>query len=299
MLDRDLYVLGDASEHFGFLNCEKISDREHIHGWRVHDHFHEGLAQLFFFSNGTVEGRVDQTEVLINSPALLWLPALCSHAFDYQEGMEGWVLTVTTTDVVRLTNDISWLGHWIDKPVVLKEDNLENMLSEIRTVMACIEREHQYVTEERNVTLEACFRLLLTYLYRSLKQQFGLPEISNGRQHQLLLAFQSLLDTHSLKQRTVTEYADLLSVTPTHLSRTVKGITGKTAGELIQDRILLEAKRRLVFSSTPIFQIADDLCFSSAAYFSRFFQKHTSQTPGVFRKHFRSDLSNAFNNDEE
>ena len=93
-LDRSRYVLGDASRHVGLLNCERIADRRHIHDWQVDAHFHEGLAQLFFFAAGEVQGRIDYEAQRIAAPALVWMPALVSHGFLYPAGMIGWVVTI-------------------------------------------------------------------------------------------------------------------------------------------------------------------------------------------------------------
>src|SRR3546814_10165057 len=101
-LDRSGYVLGDASRHVGLLNCERIADRRHIHDWQVDAHFHEGLAQLFFFAEGDVRGQVDYEERHIAAPALVWMPALVSHGFTYPADMVGWVIPSPSTDVARL-----------------------------------------------------------------------------------------------------------------------------------------------------------------------------------------------------
>ncbi len=77
------------------------------------------------------------------------------------------------------------------------------------------------------------------------------------------------------------------AVTPTSLARRVKAVGGCTAGEIIQDRILLEAKRRLVFSDHPVAEIAYALDFSSPSYFSRFFTARTGETPAGFRRRAR------------
>ena len=91
----------------------------------------------------------------------------------------------------------------------------------------------------------------------------------------------------------VNEYARKLSVTTTHLSRTIKIVTGKTAGEMISDRLLLAAKRKLVFSDLPISEIAYMLEFSSPSYFTRFFVAQAGETPKQFRGRMREQSSHS------
>jgi AraC-like DNA-binding protein len=59
---------------------------------------------------------------------------------------------------------------------------------------------------------------------------------------------------------------------------------GISAGELIRDRILLEAKRLLINLDLTISEIAYQLNFSDNSYFTKFFKKYTGQKPDEFRK---------------
>jgi AraC family transcriptional activator of pobA len=104
---------------------------------------------------------------------------------------------------------------------------------------------------------------------------------------QLIQRFNSLLEQHFTKIHKVSEYADLLSLTPNHLSDSIKKISGKTAGELIQQRIILEAKRLLLHSSGSTKEIAYQLGFNDPSYFSRFFKINTGYAPESFRKEVR------------
>jgi AraC family transcriptional activator of pobA len=88
-------------------------------------------------------------------------------------------------------------------------------------------------------------------------------------------------------QRSVTSYATDLAVTPTHLSRTVKALTGRTAGEVVHDRLVLEARRLIVSTNLPIADISYRLNFSTPTYFARFFANRTSETPSEFRQRMR------------
>jgi AraC family transcriptional activator of pobA len=92
-----------------------------------------------------------------------------------------------------------------------------------------------------------------------------------------------LVEEHFRKQRQIGFYAGKLAMTPDRLNDHVKRSTGVTAGHLIRQRVLTEAKRQLVFTTLPIHEIAFDLAFSDPSHFTRFFRKQTGTTPQAFR----------------
>ncbi len=104
---------------------------------------------------------------------------------------------------------------------------------------------------------------------------------------QLIQRFNQLLEKQFTKFHKVNEYADQLGLTPNHLSDSLKKISGKTAGELIHQRIILEAKRLLLHSSLATKEIAYQLGFNDPSYFSRFFKSNTGASPESFRKEIR------------
>lgn len=297
LIDRDRFVMGDVSAHIGFLNCERIADRRDIHRWSVEAHFHEGLSQLFIFSQGGIEARIDYRPVTLAEPAVVWLPALCNHAFTYPEGLHGWVITVPTGDVSRLAAENPWLASWIGSAQVLPLSDAAEAVTGCLDLAPRIEAEMAQPDADRHAGLKALFLLQLLALHRGLlqAQQRHTPQqnAQDGnrpadRHRDLVGRFQELLDRHWSETRAVVDYADMLSVTPTHLSRCVKTALGRTAGAVIADRVMLAAKRRLVFTDSPVAEIAYDLDFSSPSYFTRFFTQQAGEAPRAFRRRMRN-----------
>src|SRR5690606_2588998 len=103
----------------------------------------------------------------------------------------------------------------------------------------------------------------------------------------VLKNFQRLIEMHFLELHLPSEYANLLAITPNHLNALCKEHLGMKAGELIRNRILLEAKRLLVNLELSVSQVGYALNFSDSSYFTRFFKKKTGQTPEEFRKEHR------------
>jgi AraC family transcriptional activator of pobA len=115
-------------------------------------------------------------------------------------------------------------------------------------------------------------------------QQKQRPLTAITQKEHLTIQFLSLLPDRIKEKRSVHYYADLLSITPKHLSRCVKEVTGKTCGEIIDERVSLEAKVLLDDPGMSVAQVADLLHFSDPFTFSKFFKKHTGLSPLQYRK---------------
>jgi AraC family transcriptional activator of pobA len=102
----------------------------------------------------------------------------------------------------------------------------------------------------------------------------------------LLKDFKDLLDQKYAQWHKVSDYASALNITSDYLNTSVNSLTGTNVKAHIQNRILLAAKRMLLFSSLSSKEIAYQLGFSEPANFSQFFKKHEKIAPSAFRKQY-------------
>lgn len=100
----------------------------------------------------------------------------------------------------------------------------------------------------------------------------------------LLQSFRKLADKNFTTLRLPKDYAALLYVTPNHLNALCNDILGISAGEVIRNRVILEAKRLLVNLDLSVTAIAGKLNFADNSYFTKFFKKYTGITPEEFRR---------------
>lgn len=129
--------------------------------------------------------------------------------------------------------------------------------------------------------LQSYFIALLCELNKAGKQDAGkFPAPSATISNR----FRKLLFAHVRSKHQVSDYARLLSITPNHLNKTVKAVTGKSPGKWIDEAIVLEAKVLLYQSNLSISAIAAELGFDDPSYFTRLFKKYEGTTPLSFRK---------------
>jgi AraC family transcriptional regulator, transcriptional activator of pobA len=100
----------------------------------------------------------------------------------------------------------------------------------------------------------------------------------------ILKNFKILVNEKYSEWHLTTDYANELNVTPDYLNRVIKSLTGKTAKEFIQARIIIEAKRLIAFSDLSAKEVGYQLGFNEPANFSAFFKKNTGFPPSQFNK---------------
>ncbi|HMG11351.1 MAG TPA: helix-turn-helix transcriptional regulator [Mucilaginibacter sp.] len=129
-------------------------------------------------------------------------------------------------------------------------------------------------------------RLLMLQIF-ILVNRLSVTPVSGGNSsyNQILLkSFKNLIEHHYTDIKLPKDYAAMLYITPNHLNAVCKDLMGVSAGELIRNRVLLEAKRMLTNPQLSISEISLKLNFSDNSYFTKFFKKLEDITPEEFRK---------------
>jgi len=129
-------------------------------------------------------------------------------------------------------------------------------------------------------------RSLLLYILLKMEEAYtpNFPTKSVDYHLVLIKNFISLVDENFRELHLPKEYAGLLFVTPNHLNSVCKEYLGMQSGEIIRNRIMLEAKRLLILPDWTISQVAYELNFNDNSYFTKFFKKVEGKTPEEFRK---------------
>ncbi|HKD30460.1 MAG TPA: AraC family transcriptional regulator [Xanthobacteraceae bacterium] len=231
----------------------------------------------------TFETRV----IPFEAPAAIIVPATVAHGFRFRpETTEGWVLTFTE-DVARGLGErsgeaISVLRALAADPVVALSG--EDEVERIGRLCADLHEERFLARPGYRLAMRGYLALIAIAVARLAASRARTGAATLMPADPTVDALRYLVEEHFRHQRQLAFYAGKLAMTPDRLNDHVKRAAGVTAGHLIRQRVLTEAKRQLVFTNQPIHEIAYDLTFADPSHFTRFFRKQTGITPQAFRE---------------
>jgi AraC family transcriptional regulator, transcriptional activator of pobA len=164
--------------------------------------------------------------------------------------------------------------------------SLDQADADILTGLMTLLQQKSRETKDKPYLEEIVRHHFMAFLYElaSLYRKHTGRKIKRTRKEDLHLRFHQLLSAHVREERSVRFYAAKLFVTPKYLTETAKVITGKTAGELIDEMVMREAKLLLSDPALSVTEIAGALHFSDQFFFRKFFKRHQGRTPSEFRR---------------
>lgn len=148
-------------------------------------------------------------------------------------------------------------------------------------------REYNDKEEGYRDVIKASLDILFIEFIRQSTDPKALITTSNSYAQERFEEFLELLDKHIASHKQVSHYIDLMNLSQYQLNEITKSSIGKTASELINEHIILEAKRFLLATPNQVKDIADLLGYEDTSYFIRFFKKHTGHSPEAFRHNFK------------
>lgn len=264
------------------VHCETIAARSSLHDWTIRPHRHADLFQLLYCRQGTVQLALDGTKGTAEGPCLLTVPAMCVHGFVFDRACQGWVLTLPEFALERfLAPEKGVLAH-VSQPrvVACERDTKAGCLDDLFEQFA-----NEFVTAEagRLLALESILGLILVRIARDVLSEGGATQGAEDRGAVRLRRFRELVERHFRQWLPVSAYAAELGVTPAQLNNTCRVQAGQSALGVIHERVLIEAKRNLIYTVMTVSEVAYSLGFSNPAYFTRFFKKRTGRAPSEFR----------------
>ncbi|PTQ72300.1 MULTISPECIES: helix-turn-helix domain-containing protein [unclassified Pseudomonas] len=262
------------------IHCESIPERSRLHHWQIKPHRHSDLVQLLYVQSGQAQLQVEDVLTEVRSSSLQVVPALCVHGFRFSDDVQGYILSLAQPLAEQL-------GATLDSQVLRTPAcfSIERSIgSEGRYLDALFESiaaEYDQQQSGRDLMLQSLISVLLVSLSRRAEAQSQAQGPDRGREH--VDAFTRLLESHYRQHLPIEHYANALSISAAHLNALCRRLAGQSALQMINQRLLLEAKRCLVYSAMTVNQVSDSLGFSDPAYFSRFFKRGTGLSPKGFR----------------
>jgi AraC family transcriptional activator of pobA len=263
------------------VHCETIADRSVLHNWQIRPHKHHGLFQILYLKEGNARMRIDDDEFDMRAGHVALVPQMCIHGFQFAPNAQGHVLTLAYPLVERRGGEA---GAAL---LALRKPHLHSLLvgeegASLHAHFSTIDREYRNVAAHRELVLEALLAVLLAWLARQIAPPAppGL-QASRGACH--FSGFCKLIEIEYARQHPVAWYAGQLGITASHLNALCRKTAGQSALELVHERLVLEARRNLVYTSMSVSQVSYALGFADPAYFTRFFKKRTGFSPKGFR----------------
>ncbi len=269
---------GDEPRDFEFFRFEYFArDIEHLKAPHRHSFF-----TFILVTKGEGSHDIDFTNFALKPNRLFLIAPGQVHAWKKLDRVKGYVV-LFTEGFVALSKGRKIMANWpLFKPQQVCYFDLGiNDVKQWEEEFLFMETEAQ---TKDDFSRDALFYSLGTLLVRASRLSMRSAPQPSLLSQDMLFDFQELIEKHYMEKRTPKEYALLLHLTPNHLNAMCKKKSGKSAGELIRQRVLLEAKRLLAHTQLSIAEIAYTLNFDDNSYFGRYFKKYVGLTPDIFRK---------------
>ena len=282
---RNFSLFGESAHLPDVMHCETIAARSALHDWELAPHRHTRLHQVLLVESGGGQAHLEGGVVALRPMSLLNVAAGDVHGFAFQPGTQGYVATLADELLDEL---LAGVGD-VRRP--LSHSFRVTATAPVARVMRQVWREFQGRSPARALVLRGlCATLLgLTARAASVARPAG-PEAAESRLQQ---RFDELVEAHYLDHWRVSDYAQALGVTPTHLSRVVRAVTGGPASRQIDERLMREARRHLAYTRMGVKTIAYALGFVDPAYFTRAFTRTVGVSPRAFRDRLSGDTAGA------
>jgi AraC family transcriptional regulator, transcriptional activator of pobA len=267
------------------VHIEDIPSRSRKYLWRIGTHRHALLSQCVLVTAGPVTVTLDDSRAVLAGPAVMIIPAGTVHGFRFRADTQGYVLTVDLAPMLGMATAAhrSPIEGLFSGPRILDLRDDAQLAERIERLM---ERLMQEFKQPDSWTAPIGGWLACSTLWALAHgtATHGTAELRGGQEALRLRRFRQLIESQYLNHRPVSHYARQLSVSETTLNRLCRSLAGATAFDLIQRRLGLEARRRLVYAASSVNAIARELGFKDPAYFSRFFRRHSGVSPNEFRR---------------
>jgi AraC-like DNA-binding protein len=242
--------------------------------------------EMCFFTGGSGIHEIDFVSHPILSPSVHFLRPGQVHLINRGEDYKGY-LVIFSEDFFNLRfQNLEVIPGY---PLV---SNLENgpilqlnggQFAQFNQIIENIEHELQTFDTDSEEVIVSYLRIFFLKLRQNFEKMTTTKHEAKGTMKKLVYEFNQMVNKYYGQIHQVKEYAEIMGESPIQLNRAVKSVTGKTASDLVIERLILEAKRLLMYSDLSNKEVAYKLNYEDPSYFTRIFRRKTGLTPSEFR----------------
>jgi AraC family transcriptional regulator, transcriptional activator of pobA len=280
-----LYGDSEPDVDLNFLHIERIRDRSGRHDWTIPPHVHPDHVQILLVDNGGGVMVVEGESFAIPPGSLVVVPAGLVHEFHFEPRTDGLVINAAVPFVAQLSDGSADIAAALTLPAVHALQLPPDALTHAAGLFEAALQEYVVTAPGRVRAIEGYVTLILiTLMRRHRSSQPDMRPLAQDRDYELLCRYRAELEHAFRTEKTMEFYANRLGVTVQRLTQACRARTGRTASELLHERLIVEAKRHLVYMARSVAEVGYELGFDDPAYFSRFFSRRVGVAPGEYRR---------------
>jgi len=253
-------------------------------GFVARPHVHDDLCHLMVFTSGSGTLSAESWTAPFAGLCMVLIPSRVIHAFRFDTKCIGMSLTFADSLIRDLSQSEPAFEDLFLTPSVIPISNDSGPAKYLTSALRIMASELRYSKKGYRAVIDSCLIGLLVVALRSIEISEKVERVTRGPDTELVARFRALMDEGIRSHMTMPQYAAALGVSTTRLRNACIKVTRKPPMQLIQQRMLLESKRLLLYSSKKtIAEIAYAVGFEDPAYFSRFFMRREGECPTAFR----------------
>ena len=265
-----------------FIHIEDIRSRSERYAWEIASHRHHGLFQLLVLIEGGARVQVEHRVEDVRAPFAVAMPSGAVHAFQFSVGAHGYVLTIEESMLAQGAQSDA-RAALLMQPTLIDLAAAPDQTARLVAMVEQIALEFRDGGAATGAVLQWLASAALVFVLR-LSEGLARRTTQGAREAAAFHRYRALVETRLTEHWPVPRYAQEMGVSESRLNRICRIVAGKSALEVLQDRLTLEARRRLIHVAGSVATLAWELGFDDPAYFWRFFKRRTGMTPNAFRK---------------
>lgn len=242
------------------------------------------LHQIAWVEEGSVDAILDGKKIILHSPVLISVPPSI-HAFDLSPGATGVSLTLSQSyrDMIiqQLEGMADSIKHW---SYIIPNHVLDAHKNRVSEIFGQLALEYSSSHTHRRPALYGNTTLLIVEMARLLNLERQQDHDATPKKSRAVFRnFEALIEAHFSDHWKISEYAAALSTNERTLRRICRAIKGLAPTEILQHRIIIEAKRNLLYTDKTVSEICYGLGFADPSHFTKYFINSEGISPTVYR----------------